>query len=163
MKDDQGLWHFVFSLIFIAQLFGAMYVLWEMGKMPTQIPLFDFAIIVLATYRLARLFVYDKITEFVRDWFMVKTIVVDDFGTGVIVRQKPVSGPRRTIADLLTCPWCFTIWAGLAVLFFYFLTPLAWFPILLLAVSGVGTFVMLLSNLVGWRAEELKQSASRDE
>lgn len=163
MKDDQNLWNFIFAIIFLLQVGGAMYILYTLGRMPTYIPLFDFSIIVLATFRLARLFVYDKITQFVRDWFLIRTVVDDGAGTGVIIRQKPMGGPGRTIADLLDCPWCFTIWAALAVSFLYFLTPFAWFPIFMLAISGLGTFVMLLSNMIGWRAEELKQSSNKND
>ena len=48
------------------------------------------------------------------------------------------------------------IWAGATVAFFYFLTPYAWWPILVLAIAGVGTFLQLSANLIGWKAEHLK-------
>lgn len=158
MKDDQGLWNFIFSLIFLGQIALAMFVLFETNRMPTHIPLFDFAIIVLATYRLTRLFVYDKITQFVRNWFLDQVAVVDDLGQVTVVREKPARGPRLTLSELLDCPWCFGIWAALAVSFLYFLSYFAWYPIFMLAVAGLATFVHLTSNMIGWRAELLKET-----
>jgi hypothetical protein len=70
--------------------------------------------------------------------------------------DKPKTGPRRTLADLLSCPWCFGVWATACVTFFYLITPYAVFPVVLLALSAVATFLQLLSNLVGHKAEQLK-------
>lgn len=156
MKDDQGIWNFVFSVFFAALFVAAMWALIALGRLPTSIALFDSVLIILATFRLTRLFVYDKITQFIRDWFIHKAVVEGE-NELIIVRQNIASGPRRTIHELLACPWCFGMWSGFVVGFFFFLTPLAWFPILVLAVSGVATFLQLLSNMVGWRAERLKQ------
>ncbi|MBI2618349.1 DUF1360 domain-containing protein [Candidatus Kaiserbacteria bacterium] len=157
MKDDQGVWNFIFSLFFLAVFAGALWALFALGRLPIAITVFDFILVILATLRVTRLFVYDKVTQFIRDWFMRKEIMEGDGGEIVIVRQKLARGPRRTIHELLSCPWCFGIWSGLSVSFFYYLTPLAWFPILVLAVSGAGTMLQLLSNMIGWRAEYLKK------
>ena len=160
-KDDQGFWNFVFSLFF-GILFGtAMLFLYRWGRLPTSMPLFDFFLIALATFRLTRLFVYDKITQFVRDWFLVKEVRAGGSGELVVIRSAHVSGPLRTISELLACPWCFGVWSGLVVAFSYFATPFSWFPILVFAISGVGTLLQLLANMVGWRAERLKQEVER--
>ncbi|MEX0651960.1 MAG: DUF1360 domain-containing protein [Candidatus Paceibacterota bacterium] len=157
MKDDQGFWNFIFSLFFLTVFSGAFWTLSIFEKVPYEIAIFDFVLIILAVFRLSRLFVYDKITQFIRDWFLRKEVFVGDAGEVTVIRQDFASGPLRTIHDLLSCPWCFGVWSGLVVTFAYFMTPLAWFPILVLAVSGVGTFLQLFSNMVGWRAEQLKQ------
>ena len=156
MKDDQGFWNFIFSVLFLGVFVIAVWYLNTLGKLPRSVALFDFILVILATFRLTRLFVYDKITQFVRDWFLRKEVLEGDDGDLMIVRQKFVDGPRRTLSDLLSCPWCFGVWAGFVVIFFYYATPFAWFPILVLAVAGVATFLQLLSNMIGWRAEELK-------
>ena len=156
MKDDQGMWNFLFSLLFITVFGTALWYLWEEGRLPIAIPVFDFVLITLATFRLTRLFVYDKITQFVRDLFLRKEILEGNPGEWVMVRHAYVRGPFRTISELLACPWCFGVWAAATVAFFYFLTPYAWWPILVLAIAGVGTFLQLLSNMIGWKAEELK-------
>ena len=156
MKNDQHFWNFFFSLIFVGLVAGGLFLLWKEWKLPVAIEVFDFFLVVLASFRLTRLFVYDKITQFVRDFFM-ETSVVD----GVEVRGKYARGPLRTLSDLLDCPWCTGVWVALPVLFFYFYTPFAWFPILLLAVTGLATFIQISSNAIGWTAENLKNAATK--
>ena len=138
--DSQNFWYFVFSVLFIFVLAGMLWFLGEGGRsVPRGIAIFDFILIILATFRLIRLFVYDKITQFIRDWFI------------------PIShGPRRTIGALLSCPWCTGVWIAPFVIFFYYSTPLAWFVILVLAIAGVASFIQVLANMIGWRAEYLK-------
>jgi hypothetical protein len=113
------------------------------------ISVFDLTLISLATFRLTRLFVYDHITTFLRDFFSDKRITADGSSTF----EKPQAGVRRTLADLFGCPWCFGTWAALIVTFFYFLTPYAWFPIAVLAVAGIGSLIQLVANLIGHSAE----------
>ena len=163
-RDDQGFWNVAFSLLFLALVVLSMrLLLLENGSLPREIPPYDLILIMLATFRLTRLFVYDKITQFFRDWFLVKTVFLGENDELVIIRQNPVSGPRRTISELLSCPWCIGIWMALIVTFFYFYTTFAWFIILLLAIAGSATFLQLLSNMIGWKAEWLKQKVkSRD-
>ena len=54
------------------------------------------------------------------------------------------------------------MWLTAVVIFFYLITPYAVFPVLLLALSAVATFLQLLSNLVGHKAELLKQQNDYD-
>lgn len=123
----------------------------------SRIPLFelsltDYILLTLATWRLTRLFVYDAVTKFIREQFWnVKKV-----GKGYQL-EKPKTGPRRTLADLFDCPWCVGVWVAATVTFFYLLTPYMIFPVAFLAISAVATFLQLLSNLVGNRAEQLKR------
>ena len=43
------------------------------------------------------------------------------------------------------------------VVFFYYLSPISWIVILMFAVGGVATFIQLMANAVGWKAENLKR------
>ena len=159
MKNDQGLWNFIFSALFVVLLVLSIWILYTLGRLPTAIPFFDIVLISLATFRLTRLFVYDFVTQFVRDLFLDTELMQTAEGKVVLVRTKPSGGSRRTIIDLLSCPWCFGVWAALVVIFAYFLTPFAWFVILVLAVAGVASFIQILVNMIGWRAEHLKKKA----
>ena len=129
---------------------------------PRSIPLSDFLLITLATFRLTRLFVYDKITLWLRDLFIEK-IETSTEGVIFVERVGFVNGPRRTISDLLNCPWCISVWFALLITFFYFLSPLAWFFILVLALSGVGALLQLTANLIGWNAEYRKLATKEKE
>ncbi len=150
--SDQYFWNFVFSMFFLVLVIMAAIILETEARVrPSTLTFTDFALMSLATWRLTRLFVYDAITKFFREqfWDVVKV------GKGWAL-EKPKTGPRRTMADLLSCPWCFGMWSAAVVIFFYLVTPYAIYPILLLAISAVGTFLQLLSNLVGNQAEATK-------
>lgn len=129
-----------------------MVVLSSEASRPLEEPtMMQFLILSLATFRLTRLMVYDKITAFFREQFWD---VVEVRGKRVL--EKPQRGPRRTIADLLSCPWCIGMWMGATVVFFYHLTLFAWFPIMFLAVAGLGSLLQIATNLLGWRAEQAR-------
>lgn len=161
------------------------------GDMPTSLPAWDAFIIILAIFRLIRLFVYDRITKFIRDWFeeipklpnssipltpeerarllAIGPVCACDLpgaqtalpasqhsnGDGGEICYK--SGFKAAVSHLLSCPWCMGVWLSLPVLFFYFLTPLSWLPILMLAVGSLASSLQLVANLVGWSAEEKKR------
>ena len=140
-NSEQYLWNFLYSLAFAGfALLLANTLIQVHGVLPTSISFFDFVLLALATFRLIRLFVYDKITLFIRE-------PLASFSRG----------PLKTFSDLLCCPWCFGIWSALVVSFFYFLTPLSWFFILALALSGIASFLQILINMIGWKAEQLKR------
>jgi hypothetical protein len=149
---DQYFWNVVFSLVFLAFLFmGTVILDGEAYKTYESLTTVDFALMVLATFRLTRLFVYDKITAFFREQFSDAVETKDGY-----TLVKPARGPRRTLADLLSCPWCFGMWAAGTVAFFYLLTPYAFFVVLILALGALGSLLQILANLIGWKAEELK-------
>lgn len=159
-KDDQNVWNIVYSLFFITVAYGMLRMLYSSeGGLPTSISFFDLILLVLATFRLTRLFVYDKITRFLRDMFQHTSETYTQEGVTYSGKIERTNGPLRTAYELLVCPWCFSVWAALLVTFFYYLTPLAWLPILILAISGLATAVQLTANMIGWTAENKKLEA----
>lgn len=149
---DQYFWNAIFTLFFLCLVFMATVILdTEAYKPYDELTFVDFALISLASFRIIRLMVYDKITAFFREQFYD---VVEQKGKVLLV--KPATGPRRTLADLLTCPWCIGIWATAMVTFLYLLTPAFFYVVLFLALSSVATFLQLLTNLIGWKAEQAK-------
>lgn len=149
---DQYLWNFVFLVFFLVLIaMGAIILETEARLTYTELAWSDYLLIVLATWRLTRLCVNDTIMKWFREQFY--DAVADK---KQILLVKPARGPRRTIADLMSCPWCFGMWAGAMVTFFYLLTSYAIFPVMILALSAVATFLHLLATQVGARAEQLK-------
>lgn len=149
---DQYFWNFVFMMFFLVLIVMGTIILESESRIPlTELTPTDYILVTLASWRLTRLFVYDVITKFFREqfWDVVKV------GKGLKL-EKPKFGPRRTLADLLSCVWCFGMWASATVIFFYLLTPYAIFPVILLAVGAVASFLQILANLVGHKAEQLK-------
>ena len=150
--SDQYFWSFVFSMFFLTLVVMGAIILESVSRIRLdELSLTDYILITLASWRLTRLFVYDNITKFIREqfWDVVKA------GKGFKL-EKPKVGPRRTLADLFSCPWCFGIWASAMTMFFYLLTPYAVFPVALLAVAAVASFLQILSNLVGHKAEQAR-------
>jgi MFS family permease len=154
---DQYFWNFIFLLFFLCFVVMGIIILNTEARInPEDLTLVDLTLITLASVRIIRLMVYDDITKFFREQFLdIKETKVG------FVLVKPESGPRRTLADLLSCPWCVGLWAGAIVVFIYLWTPYAYFPILFLAISSVATTLQLLANMIGWRAEVLKQESER--
>lgn len=154
---DQYFWNFVFLAFFVVLVvFGMIILDTEAHLMVAELTAFDIALITLATWRLVQLCVYDHITKFIREQFYEAKRV-----KGGYELIKPATGPMRTLADLFACPWCLGVWCAASVSFFYLLTPLAYFPVLFLAISAVATYLQLLANLTGYAAENLKNKNER--
>ncbi len=149
---DQYFWNAVFSGFFLLlTIMGAIILETESYRPLNEFEIVDFLLVALATWRVIRLFVYDAITKFFREQFWdAKTV-----GKSIVL-EKPPHGPRRTLADLLSCPWCIGVWAGAFITFAYAMFPYAYYFVIFLAISGVATFLQLLSNVVGHKAEQLK-------
>lgn len=133
-------WSILFSIFFATILAMGIIVLARLGSFARSVSVADFFLLSLAVFRLTRLFTYDAITQFIRDWF---------------AGARPETF-RGTLSLLLNCPWCTGLWFGFFVMFFYFLTPYAWPVFLMLAIAAVGSFFQVLANLVGWSAEAKK-------
>lgn len=134
-------WNLFFAVFFAAIAIAMLGYLHQLyGQAPTWIPLFDLVLIALATMRLTRLFVYDAVMAFFRNWFV----------------GSPRGSFLSTIGVLVNCPWCLGLWFSLFVVFFYFLSPFSWFFILFLAVASLASFLQIVANYFGWSAEYRK-------
>lgn len=138
-------WHTFLSLFFVALVVLAIAWLDALGKLVAWIPLVDFFLMALAIQRLVRLVSYDAITAFVRNWF---------YG------YDPESF-MGSLGTLINCPWCTGLWFSLLVVFFYFLTPYAWYAILILALGSFASYLQIFANWLGWSAEAKKREANQ--
>ena len=150
-KDNQHFWNIVFSLIFLTLIAYAV----SLGRADevrafVRISPFHFIIIILATFRLTRLFVADHITEWLRDLSMKNVIVKDSHtGTDYVRCEKPSKGVRRLISDLFGCPWCMGVWMAFVSLVLYYVAmaedlPFAWIVLLIFAIAGAAEVVYAL-------------------
>ena len=134
-------WHTTLSLFFAAIAVLAYCSLEAGGRLTGQVPLGDFVLMTLAIARLVRLFTYDNITVFIREWF-----------EGYDPRSF-----MGSLGTLINCPWCTGLWFALVTVFFYFALPtIAFYVILVLALSSTASYVQLFGNLIGWQAEAKK-------
>ena len=97
----------------------------------------------LASFRLTRLLVFDKITEGLRrPFFNEKEIDGDIY---LLPYEK---GVRGWIGKLLSCYWCTGIWASGGLLGGYFLWPEVFLALVcLLAIAAVGSIIETLLSL----------------
>lgn len=152
---EQYVWNIVFTALFLALVLYAILALETVGyRSFYTITPFEFVILALASFRLTRLIVSDKITAFFREQFY------DDVA-GVLV--KPQKGPRRTLADLVSCPWCLGLWSAATVTFFYFFTPFASFPILFLAIAGAAAPFQFLTSYLANKNDLVKRRLAKGE
>ncbi len=158
-KEDQNLWNFLFSIFFVGVLIAAMWeVFGEYHDFPRSVPVFDVILMSLASFRITRLVVYDKITRWFRELF-ADTVEFEENGIQFVEVRQFGSGFRHTVSELLACPWCIGFWSSIIIVFAYFMFSWAWFMILFLAIAGLGSFVQITANAIGWKAESLKLDA----
>lgn len=150
---NQYFWSVVFSLFFLVLVVLGAIILETEARTPlVELTLTDYLLITLATWRLTRLFVYDHLTRFLREQFF--DIVKVGKKSELTI---PKAGPRRVLAELVSCPWCMSIWLGASVIFIYSVSTYAYYPILILAVSAVASWLQLTTNLIGNHAERVKR------
>ena len=153
--SQQYIWSVVFSVFFlILVIMGAIILDTEARIAWVDLTTVDYLIMLLASWRLTRLFVYDNITRFVREQF--KDVV--KVGRGYRL-ETPKTGPRRLLSELFDCPWCTSIWTSTVVVFLYLLTEFAVFPFVLLGMSAIVSFLQIGTNLLGHSAERAKQQS----
>ncbi|MCM3690188.1 DUF1360 domain-containing protein [Neobacillus niacini] len=113
-----------------------------------NIDLLTFILLGLACFRLTRLIVFDKITEFLRQPFFDEIAEENEDGT-VEVYYLPKSTPiKKFIGELLSCYWCTGVWISAGVVTGYFFLPALFVPIILVfAVAGMAAFLEAVVQL----------------
>ena len=138
-------WNTVLSLFFALLVIISLKLLSDAGRIYYGIPVRDLVLMALAIFRLVRLFTYDGITKFIRDWFVDAR--VDSF--------------RHTLGVLINCPWCTGLWFSWVIVTFYFSSLYSWPVILILSLAAIASFIQVLTNWVGWNAEAKKLEVQR--
>lgn len=101
----------------------------------------DLFIVILATFRLTHLIVFDRMASFIRKPFISVTIVENDSGQLEENIEIKGTGVRHFIGSLLSCFWCVGFWCSLAVVFIYFYFPITFPFFLVLAVAGAAAVI----------------------
>lgn len=101
----------------------------------------DLAILVLASFRLTHLIVFDEITTFLREPFFTVSYEIDSAGQVVRNTHFKGTGLRQWIGKLLSCHWCVGIWSGVAIVAVYVYVPAAYPVLLVLAIAGAAAVI----------------------
>ncbi len=149
-------WNIVATMFFLLLFVFLYFLFYKVLQNNLNFTWFDIIILSLANYRLIRLFVYDNITLLLREYFMDLEISDRKYQ---FVNSK--NSFKLTVHKLLNCPWCFGIWTTFVSVFFYFSFEIFKIIFILLAISSIASFLILLSNFVGWSAEYKKIQSSK--
>ncbi|WP_339215604.1 DUF1360 domain-containing protein [Ornithinibacillus sp. FSL M8-0202] len=102
----------------------------------------DFLIISLASFRLTRLIVFDKITSFLRKPFHEEIKEIDSDGNEITYIEIKGKGLRNWFGELLSCYWCTGIWAAAILLGLLYVWPTgSEILVLILAVAGAASII----------------------
>ena len=137
---DQYFWNLVFIFFFGFLVVMGIIILDTESRIPwTEIGFVDFALITLASWRLTHFFANDNSTRFLREqlYDLKET-------SKSLALEKPKTGPRRTLIDLITSPWAFGLWMTASVTFFYLITAYALYPVIILSVSAVVSILQII-------------------
>lgn len=134
----EKIWNLISSLVFVLLIIGVGILLERKGIVLEEISVFKLVILILATYRLTRIIVYDRVLKVFRDF--IKSFA----GTGLGDSMKAI----------ITCPWCAGVWVALFVVISYFFIPYGNVFVYIMAISGAATYIQITINYVGLTADE---------
>jgi len=151
-QHKRNVYNLAFSVLFVGLISAQLFSIWQLDGQ-INLTLTDFIIMSLAIFRLTRLFVYDKVTQFVRDLFVdIKE------KHHHLERYEKQFGLERALSDIFNCPWCFSMWGGSVFVWAYIMFPsIMLYFALILALSGVASVLQIATNLLGWKAEHEKK------
>jgi hypothetical protein len=110
-----------------------------------KITLLNLLLLSLASFRLTRLLVFDKITEFIRYPFFYEIKEKNEYGEIEVYYLPKEKGIKKFFGELLSCYWCTGIWTSIGVVSISLLYPDVSFPfILILAVAGFASIMELI-------------------
>lgn len=106
-----------------------------------NITFINLLILSLASFRLTRLIVFDKITEFLRKPFFDE-VIEENSGEVEIYYTPKQKGWKQFVGELLSCYWCTGIWSAVGIVGMYYLSPVFFTPvILILAIAGAASIL----------------------
>ncbi len=144
MRKKQEFWNFTAGLAFIVLFLLSVYLIDRVVGIESifSLGLFDFLLISLATFRLVHLLTYDKIFNWVRDFFY------EEGENGDKVPERIVG---RVVYEMLECLWCTGVWSALFAVTIYLLSVWGQFFVILLAAAGVGSLLQVVSKVLAER------------
>ncbi len=137
-SNQQNFWNFSSLFFYLGLIVLAGFMMQANGTEIRDVTTKDLIIVILATYRLTRLVVFEKIFKFVRD----------------LIKNNNRYALFNTLQFIVTCPWCTGVWMALVVFVFFYLIPYGDLLVYALAIAGIASFLVQAANLVGLHLEE---------
>jgi len=139
-------WNFWSAFVFFGAVGLVAYLLQKKGVDITELTLKEAIVIILASYRMTRILVFEKIFKYLRD----------------VLKKRESLYVIGTLHSIITCPWCAGVWVTLTVVVFYFLVPFGVVLAYVLALAGVASMVILISNLLHMHTERRQRIHQRE-
>jgi hypothetical protein len=137
-SKTERIWNFISMFVFVLCLIGIGILMRGRGLGADDISVIDMLIISIATYRMTRLVVYDRIFKLFRD----------------ILRSFQGTGIGDSLKTIVTCPWCAGVWISLFNVAVFYLVPYGVLFIYVMTIAGISTFLQIGVNILGLAAEE---------
>ncbi|MFI2642245.1 DUF1360 domain-containing protein [Streptomyces sp. NPDC018610] len=91
-------------------------------RLPERVPPWDVALLGAAVFKGSRLLTKDKVTSFLRAPFTRRT---EEIPAGEVMDEPRGEGVRRAVGDLVSCPFCSSMWVAGALVCGYACVPRA--------------------------------------
>jgi hypothetical protein len=134
----QNLWNFLSVFFYFGLVVLVGYIMQENGYNIRNISTRDLIVLMLASYRLTRIVVFEKIFKYARDF----------------IRDNGRFYFFSTLQFIVTCPWCAGVWMVLIMIVFFYLIPYGDLLAYALAIAGAASFFVQAVNLMGLHLEE---------
>ena len=112
MKDAPRGGYAIIITIFLT-LFGAVAA--SLRRNPATLsqtpPARDIALLGIATFRMSRLVTADRVTSILRRPFVEEGVGEEQL-EGVVQKPREEGGIVQAVGQLITCPWCISVWAA---------------------------------------------------
>ena len=139
-------WNFWSVFVFFGAVGLVGYLLEGKGVDIRKINMKEAVVIILASYRMTRILVFEKIFKYFRN----------------VLKKREDLYVIGTLHAIITCPWCAGVWVTLIIVVFYFLVPYGSLLIYILALAGLASMVILISNLLHMHTEGRQRIHQRD-
>ena len=130
-------WNFWSAFFFFGMVVLVGYLLEKKGIDIEDITIKEAIVIILASYRMTRILVFEKIFKYFRD----------------VLKKRESLYLIGTLSSIITCPWCAGVWVTLTIVVFYYLVPYGVVLTYVLALAGIASIVILYSNMMHMKTE----------
>jgi len=139
-------WNFWSAFIFLGLAVLVGFLLEKQGIEIREMTFREAVVILLASFRVTRILVFEKIFKYARD----------------LVRAKQDYYLVGTISSIITCPWCMGVWTTLMIIALYYLVPFGDLLTYVFALAGIVSLIILLSNLLHMWTESRQRVHQRE-
>ena len=139
-------WNFWSAFVFFGAILLVGHFLNKEGIDIRDLTMKEAVLVILASYRMTRILVFEKILKHFRD----------------ALKRRENLYVIGTIHSMVTCPWCAGVWVTLVILVFYFLVPYGALLVYVLALAGLASMVILVSNLLHMYTERRQRIHQKD-